>query len=443
MARGDDLDCYTLLADDSSAFANDPDHRRGFKAHIVLNVILNDGIVFSDNQIICSENLRSLTRVDGLVQELFKAGRFGVATRMGFEDDPTRLITMDALLEAFRREGKIRPDAAAYTDSPELSFVERHAVTLPWTYDAVRRSFTQTCEGMIRDHFGRTLSQRHFDVFWTLIEQERAREGDGGLGRAFLQMRLPEQMQKAGLAVDDGVRAALKRCTDAPYVSNLPRTIGLNPIYSSEHAESFELLRGTRMEFQDVEEPVPVGMKLDHAHFVEGINGLDVDDVETLRTCVERKVYRQACADLARNPSRLHDVAVFYGELNRRIEDQILSRRPELRVSTARPEPCRVRKMAARALDYGMSAVDCLAINWDVLGPQKIAAVMGAKVVMDMLKAGVEGAGPGRRHHDAARHDVEMKSLASYLHARGLGERLTIEETIVRTASFDKEIIVS
>ena len=435
-------DCYTLLADASSDFASRPEFYRGFKAHVVLNTVLNDGVVFSDNQAICAANLRRLVRDDEMVRQLFVEKHLGLAIRQGIDEDPDEIPSMAWINDAFEQQGKIGPEPRLDTGLDDLAFMERHARLIPWPYQEVRANFTRTSEAVMRGRFRELLGDRDYDVFEEILRTERTAEPDSGLGRALLQDRLPVAMAAAGIGVGHDLKAVLKTCTDAAYVSNLPATIGLNPIYSQEHAASFSLLRGGAVRPEDIDEARPVPMKLDHRHFIEGVNWLDLDDVQYLRTCSERRTYMKMAAAVANDAGRLDDVALAYVELNKRIEDRIIQRRPELRVHSPEAERRKIRKQVMRRVDYGMEALDCLGLGWELEGALKMAAVMTVKVVFDVVRARIEGDG-ARPFLDAAKHDLEMKRLRDYLAERDTTDTLVHEEQVIETSSFDKEIIVS
>lgn len=436
-------DCYTLLADDSSVFANSAEAYKAFKAHVVLNVILNGGIVFSDNQTICSRNLRMLARDDGMIRELFRQGQFGVALRQGFKTDaPDEMVSMAELHHAFVLEGKIRHAETDFEKSGELLFIEQHARRIPWSYDAVRTTYTDTCQSVLFNEFERLLSDRHYEIFRKLILDERER--DKGLGREFLQKRLGREMVAAGMIVDEEVLRKLQSCTDAPYVSNLPKTIGLNPIYATEHRSSFELVRGRMLRFEDIAAPRDVRMRLRYDHFVEGLNWLDLEDILFLQECAERKEYLKRVRAVRENARHLDDVEVAYEELNLRIEDRVIQRRRDLKVHTPGGEIRRLRKQVAVGADYAMEVVDCVALDFETLGmPETLLVKAGIKIVFDVVKGKIEGDAGKRPFLEPAVIAVQKKKLAAYLEDRGLDQRISIDESIRATSSFDKEIVIS
>lgn len=435
-------DCYTLLADDSSLFANSTGFYKPFKAHIVLNVILNGGIVFSDNQTICSRNLRMLARDDGLIQELFKQGQFGVALRQGFKEDaPEEMVSMAILHDAFVKEGKIRHAETDFEKSGELLFIEQHARRVPWSYDAVRTNYTDTCQAVLLNEFRPILNDTHYAVFGSLISEERER--DKGLGREFLQNRLGQQMAAAGMIIDDGIRKKLQSCTDAPYVSNLPKTIGLDPIYSEEHRASFELVRGRKAQFEDIDDPDDVEMRLDHAHFIEGLTWLDVDDVAFLQHCGERRHYLKVLGLMAEDAKHFDDLEEAFKALNLRIEDRIIRRMPGLKSHSPSGARRRFRKQVAVAIDNGSAVgMDVLGLTVEAVGcalPPGLG--IASKLLLDVVKTRIEGLEDESAMADWARREIQRDRLAAYLKGKQADSRMSFE--MATTSSFEKEIIVS
>ncbi|HYN46792.1 MAG TPA: hypothetical protein VES64_08885 [Allosphingosinicella sp.] len=428
---------YTLLADDNSQFSNNKDRRDGFKAHLVYNLILNGRIAFSDNQVICSSNLQSLVAYDPVILALFEQGFFDLAVRSDF-DTESGVASLPSVHQAFVRERKIRFAANRYDETPALALIERHARPIPWSYDAIRTNYTATCQSLLLREFRPLLSDSEFDLFEAAIEAERER--DDGLGREFLQNRLHEEAVRAGIRIDEDRRELIRRCTDAPYLSNLPSLIDLNPIYADEHRASFDLMRGTGLQLESTEgEKAPC--RFDHAHYVAGLCRLTVDDIRFLQELPARQDYLRLSNGNISTEADFEAAFRAFLEFNLLVEDRIAARFPEI-ASRSAGDPDRIF-YRQKAKDYGK------AVGGDAVGILIGTALpffplsLCSQVIFD-VGSWLRGEQPARSvGADVLERETARKRLEAHLGRSGAGAKLTMEDRPEPGSAFAKEIIVS
>lgn len=428
---------YTLLADDNCRYSRQSKLYEAFRAHIVFNIIANGTITLSDNQLMSSPNLRLLIRQDSVIRELVKERRIVLAVR---EHGDTGIMPLADVFEAFRLEGKLPKGFKRIGDSPEIAFLEQHGEKRPWNFASVRSNFTDTSKSIIFAQLrNEQLTEADIASVQELIAAEQERDG-GGLGREFLQRRLPAAMGQYGILTQPKAKRLLTTCTDAVYLSNLPKTIGLNPIYAEEHQASFRLMRGHDFKFEPFGDDVDLKARLNAEHFTHGLNQLDLDDINAIqRTDAFRSFGRLSQSD---NPVGDFDqMFLAYGELNRVIEDRIVDRfRPLMRNSPI-PEPRWMRRQCGVAVSQGSTIVmDVLSIaSFLKFTPEFFIPGLIANWVVDAVRKRID---PPRPHLDAARRDLELKRLGDYLADQDKTGKLRFGEQLVRTQSFDKEIIV-
>jgi len=424
---------YTLLADENCNFSKAENLLAAFKAHIVFNVLTNGSLTFSDNQIIASPNLRKLIRRDGVIRKLVESGQIDVAVR-----DPGQGINdLREVFEAFRAEGKIPEGYGNLDDSPEITFMEEHSRKIGWDYGSVRGNFTTDCERIVLEQSRIVLSDTNFDFLRDAVREEA--EQNNGLGRVFLQDHLPGMLEHRGIMTRGEAFRFLTRCTDAVYLSNLPKTIGLNPIYANEHKESFKLLRGGQYELKDYGDDLDLKPRLPAKHFTQGLNMLDMEDIALVHSSDAYRDFARLSASA--NPVRDFDqLFVVYGELNRVIEDRIITRFRGLLNHSPAPDPRKLKRQYGSWIEMGVARLmDVLSIA-NVASP--VAGVVlgwGVNFLVDTVRKKVD---PERRHIEAARHDLERRRLETYLRKHGKADELSFEAEMHDADSFDREIIV-
>ena len=424
---------YTLLADDNCAYSKRKKLYDNFRAHIIFNIITNGGITFSDNQVMSSPNLRLLIRQDSVIRELLKQRYITIAVRRV----PTEgILPFATTFGAFLAEGKVPRGFKKLENSPEIAFMERHAERIPWSFDEVRRTFTDNCKKMIFEQLGRRLPETHLEALREIIAGEELRDG-GGLGRAFLQNRLPSVLGRYDILPEAEAKTLMRTYTDAIYLSNLPKTMGLNPIYAEEHEESFRLMRGYDYRLEPFGDELDLKPRLDARHFTHGLNQLDIDDISKIQQTDTFRSFQILSA--TEDPlADFNMMSVVYCELNRVIEDHIIDRfRPLMRGSPA-PDPRKLRRQYGVAFESGATVVmDILSLGLGALMPT-IPGIF-SNFVIDAIRSKID---PPRRHLDGARHDHDLKRLRDYLAAEGRAGEISFDEKMVRTSSFDKEIMV-
>lgn len=428
--------CYTLLADDNCHFANDPKLLRSFKAHLVYNLVLNGRIAFSDNQVICSSNLQTLAASDATVIALFEKGFFDLAIRSDF-DETSGPASLQVVHQAFLKERKIRHAARRYDANGALGRIARCSRPLPWSYSAVRQNYTDRCEQLLLREFRPLLSDTGFENLTEILVSEKMR--DSGLGRVFLQERLHRRMRSAGIRVGEARNALIMRCTEAPYLSNLPATIGLNPIYGDEHRASFELLRGGDQPLATTgEENVP--SRFDHEHYVEGLCRLNLDDIRWLQEAPARRVYLSLTAAGIAGEQAYEDAFRAFVEFNRLIEDRIASRFPEIaRHSPGDPGRKFLKQHARR---YAAAGADDL-LGIAVAAVSSVVPLALCKQVLFDVVGPLTGVPPPTLPTDEVEREVLRRRLGEHLRRAGRAERIQVEDQPVAGAPFVKEIIIS
>lgn len=433
---------YTLLADGNLPISTDEKLAKAFKAHLLYTLIFNEKMVLSDSQAICSVNLRRLVSRDGVIRELFKQGRFQLAIRKGVtEETSEQVMPLAEIQTAFLNEGKLIYDQHKTGAGAELEFMASHAPVLPWTYWDIRNNYTATCRKTLTSGFSPRLSDGDFLKFQAIIDEEEVR--DNGLGRAFLQYRLLEEMQRRSIALPDNAQEIIMDATEAPYVSNLPSVLDLSPIYAEAHQRSFQLVRGTRFELVDASAPLAVRTTLDYPHYVEGLSLLDTDDIDSIRQSDVMRAYQQLqSADLSKEPNIL-DLQHAYVAANVLIEQKIINRFPQLKRSTGVPQRREVQRKLARFGSGSSAVLDLACIFFGFIGLPTHMVGTGYTVMFDMYKKKHLPSEDKALVDDIAHHQISKMALGRHLRTIGKAETLQFQEEVLDTDSFEKEIMVT
>lgn len=433
---------YTLLADGNLPISKEERLTKAFKAHLLYTLIFNEKMVLSDSQAISSANLRRLVSRDGVIRDLFKQGRFQLAVRKGVSEETSESVMhlVDIQTALLNAGGLIYGQHKIGTEA-ELEFMASHAPVLPWTYWDVRNKYTATCKKTLETGFAPYLSDSDFQKLQEIVEEETVR--DNGLGRAFLQQNLLEEMRRRSIVLPQNANEIIMDATEAPYISNLPSTLDLSPIYAESHQRSFQLLRGKRFELVDASDPLSVRASLDCEHYVEGLSMLDVDDIEAIRDSDVMLSYQELqSADFSKE-TNIHDLQHAYAATNILIEERIIRRFPQLKVSTGTPQRREVRRKWARFGSNSSGVLDlvCMSLGFlDLLVPPMLGT--GYTVIFEMIKNKSLPSNDKARVDDIAQHKLAMKSLDRHLKTIGRAEQIKFQEDVLNTESFEKEIMV-
>lgn len=424
---------YTLLADENCSFSRTPALQPNFRAHLMFNVLTNGAITLSDNQAMSSPHVRLLMRRDGVMKEMLKESFINLAVR---ENAESGLTPLDEVFDMFLREKKLPRGFTKLAESPEIAFMQEHGTKIGWSYSAVRTRFTNDCKDIIFDQLGRqNLPENQIDAVKDIIAHKQDSE-DGGLGRNFLRDQLPNVLAEHGILKRAKAKKLLSTWTDAVYLSNLPKTIGLNPIYAEEHSESFQILRGRPHEFRQFEDDYDLRPRLHASHFIQGLNQLDIDDIYKIQQTPAYKAFsRLSQSDGAF--ALLEELHVVYGELNMIIEDHIIDRFRNLMLHSPAPDPRKLRRQYGVAFEHGSTILmDVLSIA--TAGVLSLPGIFG-NLIVDAIRERID---PARPHLDAARRQIDGRRFAQYLETKGQAGTIGFVEEVALTQSFKKEVMV-
>lgn len=429
---------YTLLADDSLPTGSQPSHEAVLRAHLVLGALSNTTIMLSDNQVVNSLNVRQLLNKDDTVRDLVSEGILTFAIRGGIDefDGTPADARLDAITEAFRREGKFLLSDAVAQDRRAFDLIGTRGRMIEWTYGQVRENYTRTCKSLLFDARTRAvLGDAAHDTLRNAIEEEDAR--DAGLGRAYLQLRLPDDMANRGHRLSPVTEEYLRNCILAPYLSNLPSVTGHNPIYEQQHQPSFDLMRGVNFRYEDIEAPKRLFTKLDTQHFIEGLSRLRPDDIMRIREHPAFRRFINLSSTTSLGYSGFLELRQAFSELTIVIDDSIYTRFPELALSTTDER----RDMRTRVAVANRSIGVCL----DVLG--LFVSIPGLGTIMsisvDMLRRKFRADDSAIALREEGERRIFESELRQRLAAEGNDAKISAVEEVVETNSHDWETMVA
>lgn len=444
------MTCYTLLADDNCPVSYNRQMQSTFRAHVIYNILTNGKIVFSDNQLMASANLRYALREEPIFSQSVKDQRiiFKVREEAG-RGSPTPL---PEIYQAFADYRKIRPDLLDEGYTAELAMVEEYGVKESWHYDRISDGFKTGVLAILDASFYPTLPDRHVDLVKNLIAEETERNG-GVLGRVFLQTEnhLPSLLDRYGVLEFQEATRRLIELSDAVYLSNLPRSYDLEPIYAPEHRRSFEILRAAEVRHEKVGDPTNLKSRLKARHFEAGLTRLTVEDIDFVHQSSAYQRYRQLLASGV--DERSHDeIVAAYGYLNMLIEDRIIARFPEVCGGLDDIHPRLLQKQVATVVRNGVpiaSDVISVTMNWvgnaflPMFGTavQLLFDTVRQKATEKYASVLASEVDPYDRM-DEARAWLRRDRLEDHLHQQGQAKKVEITREIFDTDSFARETMV-
>ncbi|MFK3781752.1 hypothetical protein [Agrobacterium sp. NPDC089420] len=426
---------YSLLADDNQQISIDAKYKKALKAHIIITLTFNDNMVFSDNQLVTSPNLRDLIARDGVIRELSKEKLFSLAARQGHDESaPSQIQTLLETQKQFFAQGKITSERIDIGRVKDLDFADQHFRKIGWNYREVRQHFTDVVATLLCDQFSPLLSPSDFRTFSEILSEERER--DRGLGREFLQRRFPSLVMQRLVNPPEQTHQLIHDCTEGPYISNLPRVLSLNPIYASSHARSFETMRGLKLAQLEPAFSFKSKPRLSYEHYIEGLSRLDVDDIMWLRQTDELKEYQSfAHRDLSKS-AVAHDLTVSFQSINQRIVDRIIDRFPELKASTSEAPDQIIRSRWAKAEFAGGILLEAIGAAVEL----QTGLGLGISVLFSLAERKFGASNKRISQHDNAQWEARNRQLGHLLEDKGMDAKIAFEMPVLN--HFEKETIV-
>lgn len=449
---------FTLWADDSQAVAVNTSDRfvNELKAHLVLNYIFNDTIVLSDSQAITCRNFRHLIRRgDSVIEDLVKSG--GISVAMRNKEDGKGVCDLLTLEQEFRVKKIIR-EANCMVDSKvkDLEFLQEHAEKKEWLFSEISKNYEVNSKRLLKSHFYEKLKDRDIDKFQETISEY---EEHSQINRMFLQeVLLKETLPKLSGSYDESLlRKTLEETYTAPYVSNLPTVLDLNPIYLAEHKKSFQVFRGEIYDWINIDEPEVITPRLDGSHFVEGMCRFVSQDIKDLKDSDEvsefRSLMRVKIKDNDSNHKRLKQSFIYCNKL---IEQRMFERFPELFTSTTVAQDITYRRQLAVVKEnINSKHLDLLALTLTISGPLwAVSPVLGAtaasagtglsafSLIRDVL-ADEDSISKNSKLMAIGKHEFHLNEIRDDLIGKGKGYKTPISIQMKNTKGFKQETISS
>lgn len=426
-------DSFTLLTDDQNPLATGENARRHLKAHLVLLALTNSSLSVPDSFLLNNPNLRLLLDQDDTIRHLVSAGILQFALRDSAHGHARGLIR---LRDDFETDGKLRDTVRALPDSA-LDFVQVNGVFRPWNLSEVGRNYATLCANALFSARTRdALGDRKTTFLQRLIEEEH----DNRIERNLIYYGLEAPFSKAGLPLTPSDMAHLRLCVDAPYQSNLPALLGLNPAYDETSRASFELMRGVELQETEIDTAREMPDRLDAPHFVAGLAELPFEDIESFRDSAEFAAFIRAFAGCA-DPDVVEE---SFFELDVAIQATILARYPDLQ---SRSSILSKRKLVKYAHSYRKDGVgrfsDVVSFAVDAAGVTLPFGIgyLGSHL-LDYVRGARNTPAAKRAPEDIAAHNRDMQRLKRYLEKKGMGDTMNLSEPLVETSSHQIETFI-
>lgn len=418
---------FSLLCDSFSSLATRPSSARAMKAHLVLNYILSGSLCFSDTQCLTSPNLASLLCRDVLFKRLLDEGEITVAVRnRNHTSDISSLIDLVDTFGSTRNKAKHR---LLFLECAQ--FVASRGRSMPWDFDSISQYYTRHTLELAEREIGDSetpdgpLPRRALDMLKGL------RKDQGIIKRDYLYYSIPEKLAERGEPLTRTQRDFLRKIGSAYYFSAIPQSFGLSPIYGSQHRAILSLRTGTslRPKKEDDISLVPARVRADH--LVEGLAGLEPDDVETLRRFAT--TYRERFARFRYFPDQenLFALRESAAELHGRIDDAILDRHPQW---SSEASPDSMRKIRSRLEGASIGAETAIEVGSLLMSH----ALPFLGLVVDVIFRVTKGRLAGDKRfaaNAAARQAASLQAAEDHLARIGKSAKLRMETDVELGAS--------
>lgn len=424
----------TLLADDQGELANGNEQRKFLKAHLVQQALTNTSVSVSDSFLINNPNLRRLIRDDHTIRGLVAEGILQFAMR---DTALSSANGLSKLVKEFRAKGTLR-DNVKNAPSDELTFIQNNGTFIPWAMEHVSNNYASLCrKALFSLRTIEALGDEKTALLRRIIEDDR----DGVIERNLIYFEIEDLFARHNQPLTPNELAHLRLCVDAPYHSNLPSLLGLDPSYDDSSRESFELMRGIELTATEIDEARELPDRLDGEHYVHGLSELPLDVIMDHRVGFEFETFVKAIANRA-DPDTVEDSFFHH---NIAIESAILGQYPELQ---SRSSIIAKRKISKKVHEYrkdGVSRISDIVSIGMSLAEFTLPFGIGycASHLLDYVRSHHSEPAASRSLDDIATYEKERKRLERYLSEKGLDKKIKHTQTLIETYSHSVETFVT
>lgn len=424
----------TLLADDQGRLATGDEARHFLKAHLVQQALTNTSITVPDSFLINNANLRALLRDDETVQGLVRHRILCFAVRDTVLRHSAGLIS---LATSFREKGSLR-DSVQDAATTELRFVDVNAKVLSWKIADVAANYAALSrKALFSPRTDDVLRAPQAALLRRIINDDRG----GQIDRNLIYFEIEDLFERHNAPLSPTQLAHLRLCVDAPYHSNLPSLLALDPAYDEQTRASFELMRGLTLTATELDGAREMPDRLDAKHYVYGLTQLPLDAILTHRDSFEFKAFIQAMATKA-NPDDVEDT-FFHNDVA--IQTAILAQFPDLQARSSIVAKRKISKKVHEFRKDGVSRLtDVVSIGMSVAGLSLPAGIgFCANHLVDYVRGHASEAASKRPLDDIATYEKEKRRLRRYLQDKGLDAKISQSQSIIETQSHSVETFVA
>jgi hypothetical protein len=438
----DILSAYWLVGDDRLDHSMDRLKASSLYAHLVHSMLYNPRLLISDSTAVNNPNFRYLLSNDGRLKELINGETFAVARRI--QDGAP--VGLRELRDQFVKDKKENPgfSTAEFANDRDLFFLEEWSDVIPYSVSNISGFYTRSTRDILKSRVAQDcipadLLKRIQDLVDRQISQT------GSLSRLLFFGDMSGDIGEQNWR-QYGDR--LKQIGSAFYLDALPATVGASPIFPTEYAGEWEILRSYRSEVmaQTAAKPLSWESLLPLTGYIAGLSRLQPEDIHALRDPNgEYGAFLSVLAARSRNAGVSGDeVERCIIAYERKIVERMVARFPEL-ATTAGPrltfraqvhdliEKSRVGLAAGGLAMLGDAAGEFIGTSVIVnYGPYILAlSVLG--VGSDLLVKACHGA--AERNHRFAETERNLKEvrLAKRMGEDGVAGHLDLKGVIERS----------
>lgn len=424
----------TLLTDDQGGLATGENERKFLKAHLVQQALTNTSVSVPDSFLINNANLRDLLRNDATVRGLVTERVLTFAVR---DTVITHAQGLSSLATLFAEKGTLRATVKS-APSSDLRFVDQNASFIPWKMDQVASNYaTLSRNALFSSRTTDLLGDKRAVFLQRLIDEDRG----GVIDRNLILFEVEDLFTKHNAQLSPQQLAHLRLCVDAPYHSNLPNLLGLDPAYDTRTQASFDLMRGIELTATEIETAREMPDRLDAEHYIHGLSELPLDVILAHRESFEFVSFIKAISNRD-DPDHVQDCFIH---LDIAIQNAILSQYPDLHSRSSIVSKRKISKRVHAFRKDGVSRLtDIVSIGISLAGlTLPVGVGYCANHLLDYVRGHSNEAGMNRSIDDIAAHTKDTLRLKKYLEKKGLADKITNNQTLVETHSHAIETFVA